>query len=276
MKDYSHPVAQLLTLGRPAKPFHLSETKENNQFGFGPEQIPELVRMATDMELNTADSDSAEVWAPLHAWRALAELNPVAAIDAILQILKAVIDETDSDQPGFDLVRLCEQTGAAALPSLERFLSDGTMAHARNYASDAIGRIGRQHPDQRDICVGILVRQLEVFHEQDEGVNGFLICSLLDLHAVEAEPLMQQAIAAGKVDEFLCGNWQEIKIALGLMERPERPYAQALVSDADKIHSPVRPHKPPFVMVAHHGADPALKAKRKAERQAKKKNRKRY
>ena len=48
------------------------------------EDIPELIRMATDMELNLAASDSLEVWAPVHAWRALGQLKAEEAVEPLL------------------------------------------------------------------------------------------------------------------------------------------------------------------------------------------------
>src|SRR6516225_3152264 len=102
MTDYALPVSRLLTLGKPN--FEFGRGPGYGRFGFGPEHVPELVRMVTDMDLNTANGNSVEVWAPLHAWRALAEIQPVGALDAMLAIHKAVLEETDSDQPGEDLI----------------------------------------------------------------------------------------------------------------------------------------------------------------------------
>ena len=59
-------------------------------------QIPELIQMARDEELHRADSDSLEVWAPIHAWRALGQLRAEAAIVPLLRLLER-IDEEDDD-----------------------------------------------------------------------------------------------------------------------------------------------------------------------------------
>src|SRR5438093_123369 len=76
--DYKDPVARLLTLGdaRPVKtwPNYL-------ELGLSREHVPELIRMATDDELNWADSESLEVWAPIHAWRALGQLRAEEAAE---------------------------------------------------------------------------------------------------------------------------------------------------------------------------------------------------
>jgi len=37
------------------------------KLGFGPEHAQELIRMALDEDLHRADSDSLDVWAPIHA-----------------------------------------------------------------------------------------------------------------------------------------------------------------------------------------------------------------
>lgn len=46
------------------------------RMGIGREHVPDLLRMACDMELNHGDDDDPRVYAPLHAWRALSQLAP--------------------------------------------------------------------------------------------------------------------------------------------------------------------------------------------------------
>lgn len=67
--NYPAPVNTLLTLGtckreRDGWPDYLKH-------GFGPEHIPDLIRIALDPELNQAETESSAVWAPVHAWRTL-------------------------------------------------------------------------------------------------------------------------------------------------------------------------------------------------------------
>ena len=63
---YEPPVNSLLTYGIAN---HASPEQWSNYsaLGLGPEHIPDLIRMATNKELNEAYSDTLEVWAPLHA-----------------------------------------------------------------------------------------------------------------------------------------------------------------------------------------------------------------
>src|SRR5438132_4238107 len=78
--NYPHPVDQLLTYGE-AKP---GKWPDYLPLGLTREHIPGLIRMATDPELNGADSESLEVWAPVHAWRALGQLQAEEAIEPLL------------------------------------------------------------------------------------------------------------------------------------------------------------------------------------------------
>lgn len=61
---YAAPVDVLLSLGDK----QLSKWPDYlTQFNLTTADIPELIRMATDSDLNWADSEGLEVWAPLHA-----------------------------------------------------------------------------------------------------------------------------------------------------------------------------------------------------------------
>src|SRR4051812_33468507 len=61
---YAPPVDALLALGDPHTP---DVVERRRALGLGQEYLPDLLRMARDRGLYTADSDTDEVWAPLHA-----------------------------------------------------------------------------------------------------------------------------------------------------------------------------------------------------------------
>ena len=89
-RAYEEPVARLLVLGdvrtERERPDYLG-------LGLGREHVPELIRMATDPDLNHGDSNSPDVWAPLHACRALGELRAEEAIEPLLLLF----DDEDDD-----------------------------------------------------------------------------------------------------------------------------------------------------------------------------------
>src|SRR5437868_15487820 len=95
--SYPPPVDKLLTLGDGRE---VGGTRNQwsiyLELGLVPEHIPDLIRMATDEELRWAYSDTLEVWAPIHAWRALGQLRAEAAIEPLLSLLHAG-DNVDDD-----------------------------------------------------------------------------------------------------------------------------------------------------------------------------------
>ncbi|MGL4499384.1 MAG: HEAT repeat domain-containing protein, partial [Planktothrix sp.] len=119
LETYSHPVNQLLTFGdcREIK----EKTNYIDKFGFTPEHIPELIRMAVDKELNWAYSYSLEVWSPIHAWRSLGELRAEAAIDPLISILDEI---EDIDWTSMEMPRVFGKIGPAAIPSLAAYLDN--------------------------------------------------------------------------------------------------------------------------------------------------------
>jgi len=78
---YPDPVNKLLALGELKCG---ARWQDYRSLGLTSENVPDLIRMATDPELNRASSHSKEVWAPAHAWRALGQLHAMAAAEPLL------------------------------------------------------------------------------------------------------------------------------------------------------------------------------------------------
>src|SRR5947209_6419078 len=216
--SYSPPVDQLLTygeghLGSPDKWLNYLE------LGIGPAHIPDLIRMATDEKLNWADSDSLEVWAPTHAWRALGQLHAEAAIEPLLSLFEIL---KDNDWVMEELPDVFGMFGRAALPALAAYIADiSNDEWARINAIASVEKIGTLWPETRSECVALLMDQLELFSENDSEVNGFLILSLVELQAKEAAPLMERAFAAKRVDPIVMGQWEDVQVELGLKSPEE-------------------------------------------------------
>src|SRR5215218_8440609 len=111
--NYLAPVNTLLTLGTCKR----DEWPDYLTHGFGPEHIPDLIRMAFGPELNQAETESSAVWAPVHAWRTLGQLRAEAAIEPLLTLLSR-IDEGQDDWIGEELPEVYEKIGPAAIPAL--------------------------------------------------------------------------------------------------------------------------------------------------------------
>ena len=54
------------------------------QYGFTETDIPALLDLVADQAFDQLDSESIEIWAPLHAWRTLGQLGSNLAILPLL------------------------------------------------------------------------------------------------------------------------------------------------------------------------------------------------
>ncbi len=219
--DYQSPVSKLLNYGdcRNYKewPNYLQELSLEEK------HISELIRMVTDEELNQADSDSKEVWSPVHAWRAFGHL---IAGEALVTLLGFLINR-DDDWISTDFPTLCTLIGVEAIPYLEKFLADSSNHfYARSDAAESLVAISNKYPETRESNIAAIAGELEKFRDNHPIFNGFLISTLVDLQAVETINLIEKAFKANLVDTFINGDWQDVQVQLGLKTRDEIPVRQ--------------------------------------------------
>jgi hypothetical protein len=91
--DYAVPVRRLLSIGETRNYDPAEWPDYAAKFGLRREHIDELIRLACDAALNWGDPDSPEVWAPLHAWRALGQLRAEVSVAPLLAFLKTAEDD---------------------------------------------------------------------------------------------------------------------------------------------------------------------------------------
>jgi hypothetical protein len=224
---YSPPVDRLLTYGDCRT---MQKWPDYLALGLTSEHVPELIRMATDDDLHVADSDSLEVWAPIHAWRALGQLRAEAAISPLMGLLARTDEDLDDDWTPEELPHVFGEIGPAAIPELAAFLADDQHSvYSRAAAATGLQHIAEQQPAVRDEVVTILIRQLEQFADQADDFNAFLISNLIDLKATAALPVIEQAFAADMVDEFIDGDWEDVQIRFGLKTERETPRPESFV-----------------------------------------------
>ncbi len=270
---YRDPVVQLLTLGDPRQKGDMAfGWRDYTALGLTAEQIPELARMALDEDVYRADPESAEVWAPLHAWRALGQLRAESAVEPLLQLLHR-IDEYDDDWTQGDLPRVFGMIGPAAIPGLRDFLADAEHGEwARIAASEGLVNMVEQFPESREQVVAIISDQLRHFAEQARVVNAFLVEALCTLKALESAAVIEQAFAADTVDLSVLGDWEEAQILLGLLEERVTPAPNFLALEfglSPSFGGP-RARKP-----ASRKADKQKKAKRKQAKASRRRSRRR-
>ena len=219
--SYTEPVAKLLSWGAVDPPSSNRRWPDYRQLGLTEENIPDLIRMATDLDLHNAPHDSPEVWAPLHAWRALAQLRAVEAAPPLVHLFEQLKHD---DWIPVEFPVVFSMIGPETLPALERFLADDDVEEScRLSVPQCLVRIGQDHPGSRDACVQVLVQQLEKFETNGATLNGFLIASLIDLGATPAIGLIREAFSKNQVDLSVLGDVEDAEIELGLRTKRSTP-----------------------------------------------------
>ncbi|MBW4519643.1 MAG: HEAT repeat domain-containing protein [Scytolyngbya sp. HA4215-MV1] len=218
---YQPPIDRLLSYGDLRQ---MGQEYPNyvEELSLSSDQIPDLIRLATDMTLLTLeDPEDVIVWAPIHAMRVLGQLRAEAAIDPLLSLLKEL---SDDDWFRETLTEVLGMIGAAAIPALSKYLADPAQEiNVRLSITASFEKIGEQHPEARDACVAALMQQLRGFNRNPLELNGFLVNSLVQLQALEALPLMEQAFAARRVDLSIIGTWDDVQVEFGLKPPDELP-----------------------------------------------------
>ena len=255
--------------------------------GLGPDDVVDLIEVATDPLLLGAEVDDEAVtedllnladanWgAPVHAWRALAQLGAVDAI-APLVALVSEGDAWDTDWIHQELPEVYALLGAPAVPVLLAALDEpGHPDDAYLAWVEGLALLGSSHPDQREAVVTALSEQLAQYATNTPALNAFFTFGLVKLKAAGAAPLMEAAFAAGRVDESQAGNWDDAQVLLGLKEPDAAFYARerqrlaAVSGDGGEEAAPGAPKKPSAAEKARK------KAKQKLAKASRKKNRKR-
>ncbi len=260
---------------REPEPYRSKDWPDYRQFGLTPEHVPDLLAMVVDESLNEGDSETAEVWAPLHAWRALGQLHAVEAIAPFI----ALLDEwEDADYFNEEVPDVFGMIGPAALPALTTFLNEDTHdLFAHSTAARGIAMIGRMHPELRDTAIATISDALAGYAENDPTLNALLLSPLLDLEAVEAMPLIREMYAADTVDHSFMGDLEDVEIAFGVRAerdtpRPRyQPLGNALAAPPDPLWDQVVNAD---LKAARRAPDKKEKAKRKMASKSRRTNRK--
>jgi hypothetical protein len=218
MSTYQPPVDRLLTLGTP----NHQKWEDYSRWGIGPEHVPELLRMMLDMELHQGDGTTDVVWAPLHAWRAVAALKPPEAAATYLTMLAKLsgVDDYFGDWEDEDAEPFFLKLGPASIAPLADFLDDaGRGEDARMVIAEVLKAMAQRYTETRSQVVAILARQLER-PESQAVVNGVVVGVLTDLKAVETAALIEKAFREERVDTTISGKWADIGYELGILPKP--------------------------------------------------------
>jgi hypothetical protein len=170
------------------------------------------------------------LWAaPIHAWRALAQLKAVEAVGPMLAMADP-LDEITDDWSFEEWPQVFGMIGSPAIEPLADYMADASHREfARVLAINGLKRIAERHADARPLVVALLTEQLARHEAEATTLNADIVAALLDLKAVESAETIERAYAADVVDESVCGGWGEVRAELGVeglglapLERRER------------------------------------------------------
>ncbi len=203
---YEPPLAILLTLGEP-KATAYREWPDYLAYGIEERDVAAAIRMVSDPDLDAADLHRPEAWAPVHAWRALAQLR---APEAVKPLLRLIVTHDEDDWVHAEVPTALGMIGAPAIgPVSSRLADPNANEMVRCSCAYALEQIGTFHHDVRLRCVQILTRQLAKFAKNSPDVNGMIVTGLLDLGAIESLPVIERAYRMDCVDQDMC-DWEDV------------------------------------------------------------------
>ncbi|MDJ0675679.1 MAG: HEAT repeat domain-containing protein [Calothrix sp. MO_167.B42] len=229
--NYQPPVDRLLSFGDcygARNQWHDYIAK----LGLNSQHIPDLMRMAVDDTLNGADSHSQEVWAPIHAWRALAQLGAKEAIEPLMKLFH---EWEDNDWVAEEMPKVYGaisrrlEAGGMATSTASGDISNVVIGAMQNYLAEpshgvfpritsvnCLEEIGKQSENTRSQCIDVLTKQLKSFVQNPIEINGFIVASLIELQAIESASIIYSAFVRQVVPEDIVGSWDDVQQVLGV------------------------------------------------------------
>jgi hypothetical protein len=210
---YTTPVSQLLQMGKvdfgKPHPNYLD-------LGIAREHIPDLCRLLLDMPLLDLPSELPEVYAQVHAWRALGQLKAVEAIGALIKVL-LMLDHDDDDYIQSELPDVFGMIGPDAIPPLVELLHNEQRGlYTRACAGESLAKIATAFPASSETCRLAFNGVLAHCKENDPTLNGFVVCNLVDIGAKTSIRAIRRAYSLDTVDEDIVGNLDEVEKLLGV------------------------------------------------------------
>lgn len=214
---YPPPLDELLRVGDASE--YMASAARIEALGLTQAHVPDLVRMTRDRALNTAMSDTDEVWAPIHALHALKQFDVTEHVAELLPLF-----DVDTDWFGSALPHVLQNTGAPGLELLGDYVRDRKRwIWGRAGAAETVPKIVAQQPELRERAVQILSDELAHSEANAPEMNGSLLGDLLELKAVEALPIIRRAFEQDLVDEMIAGDWTSVLVEFGQTPDPDDP-----------------------------------------------------
>ncbi|HIO96413.1 MAG TPA: YecA family protein [Leucothrix sp.] len=192
-----------------------------NYFNLAQVDIPDLINIVSDKNLHNADTNSKEVWAPLHAWRALGQLKAKEAVQPLIDQFEYLVDD---DWALSELQKVMGLIGKPAIePLVNYFLSGQPSEYARVIAMNGLAEIAKDNSKFKSNILMVFKNYLEKPDKTLGSLNGLLIARLMDLKAAELIDEIRSLFKLNCMDYTICGDLEDVEIALGLRMKRETP-----------------------------------------------------
>ncbi|MGD8841975.1 MAG: UPF0149 family protein [Gammaproteobacteria bacterium] len=200
---------------------HNADWPDYLQYGFDESDVDALMALVADEALDEADQGSNEVWAPLHAWRALGQIGSDRVVSPLLEQFDR-LREDDWALPEIPMVM--GMIGASAIPVLADYLNESYHDEfARVMAADGLCQIARMRPEHRAEVVDALRNYIADPDVSARFLNGLTVSYLLDLDAVEAIDDIRDLFAKHCVEITCNGDLEEVELELGVRSERSTP-----------------------------------------------------
>lgn len=189
--------------------------------GFCTDDIAALLDILCDKSLLDAYLESDLGWAPLHAWRVLAQLKSTEAIEPIF---KLSAQYPHNDFMISELPVALSMIGQPARSAVVEALLGGNAAEGqKKLAAAALGEMALRQPEQRGDVIEVFRQYLQSPDPDSPVHNGLLVCHLLDLKAIELLDELRAFYKNDYADISITGDIEDVEIELGVRKTRTTP-----------------------------------------------------
>jgi hypothetical protein len=135
--DIESVVDALKRRGRPETTDQWPDGNPNyvSEYALTQEHVPALIELATTY--SDADPDDSAVYAQIHAWRALAQLTAVAAVQPLLDVQEE-LDDIDDDWYLEEFGKVFGLIGPQAIEPVAAYLRDTTRGRGPRSTTNSL------------------------------------------------------------------------------------------------------------------------------------------
>src|SRR3990167_1921665 len=209
---------KLQKIGRPSSGHKWPDYVQ--EYGLDASDIPDLITYITDKTFLDSRPSSRKFWAPLHAWRALGQMQAEAALAPLLQQMPELLED---DYAVAEIPVVLGMLGPAAIePAYTLLCAADEDETLRIMGLDTLTEVAKRHPQEKARVLALYDRYLDSPDPAATGLNSLLVLQLAELGALDFWPRVVPLFEQGWVDETLL-DLEDAEIEFGLREERDSP-----------------------------------------------------